>query len=419
MSTGVHPGLAEQAFLVVSLLFFSGAQLVHSQNSVRDPTQSDPTAFLIQTFVFVVLAWFLYQHRAIAGRAARHLYVVWMLVALAFCSALWTQDHMTTAKRSLILFATTAFGIYFGARLTIRSQVRILAAALGFAAVSSFVAGLLFPSYGVMAWEPVGAWSGIYGHRNPLAKMMVLAILAFVFRMRLGGSRFLSWAGISLALVLIALSRSATAIVVLASMICVFRASRVLRWEKKKRIWAIIIASGVLVGMAAWLFANISVVVDFLGRDMTLTGRVPLWIICGLLGWQHPWLGYGFNGFWRGLDGPSAAVWKITTWAPPNAHDGFLDMWLSLGLVGLVMLFAFLVPLLWRAVRAIHSSPSLEALWPFFCVVFIVLYNLDESDLFSQNSIMWTLLVAAAVSISRHTARRGRRTGDHTGVMPS
>jgi O-antigen ligase len=401
LSADLHPGLGEQAFLAVSLLFFSGAQLVHSQDSVNDPTKSDPTAFLIQAFVYVVLAGFLYQHRAVAGRAAKHLYSVWMLVALAFCSAVWAQDHTTTVKRSIILLATTVFGIYFGTRLTIRSQVRILAATLGFAAASSFVAGLLFPGYGVMAWEPVGAWSGIYGHRNPLAKMMVLAILAFVFRKRFGGSRFLSYAGIALSLVLIVLSRSATAIVVLACMICVLRTGKVLRWERKKKIWAIITVSGVFVGVAAWIITNLSTVFAFLGRDMTLTGRVPLWIICAFLGSRKPWLGYGFNGFWRGFDGPSAIVWKITTWAPPNAHDGFLDMWLSLGLVGLAMFFAFLVPLLWRAVRAIHANAPPEALWPFCCTVFIALYNLDESDLFNQNSIMWMLLVAAAVAVSR------------------
>jgi exopolysaccharide production protein ExoQ len=277
----------------------------------------------------------------------------------------------------------------------------MLAATLGSAAALSFLAGLLYPGYGVMAYEPVGAWSGIYTHRNPLAKMMVLAVLAFVFRKRFGGSPFLSYAGIALAITLIALSRSATAIVVLACMMCVLRASNMLRWKRAKKIKAIIVVLSLIVGVVMWVIANTSTIVEFLGRDMTLTGRIPLWIICGFLGLHRPWFGYGFNGFWRGYDGPSAAVWKIVGWAPPNAHNGFLDIWLSLGLVGLALFFLFFIPLLWRAVRAIKTNAPPEALWPLCCVVFIVLYNLDETDLFYQNSIIWTLLVAAAVSVSR------------------
>src|SRR5713226_109769 len=127
----VSPGLAEGIFLVVALLFFSNAQLVHSQ--ATDASQLDPTAFAIQALLYGCFAPFLLRERVIVSRAGKCLIGVWALIALAFCSALWSQDPSNTLKHSVLLLVTIVFGIYFGARFSLPEQLRILALASGWA----------------------------------------------------------------------------------------------------------------------------------------------------------------------------------------------------------------------------------------------------------------------------------------------
>jgi len=72
-----------------------------------------------------------------------------------------------------------------------------------------------------------------------------------------------------------------------------------------------------------------------LGRDATFTGRTDIW--------QHitfstvnPLIGAGFWNFWGGPGGRAIAVAMET--GIPNAHDGYLDIFLDGGMIGLFLL---------------------------------------------------------------------------------
>ena len=157
-------------FYVCAFLFFSGARVFHLQAYATNASQADPTALPIMVLVYACFLPFLFANKAVIGRAAKYPVGVWAMVALAYCSALWSKLPASTVKQSTILLATTAFGVYFGARFKVSEQIRILAIALGWAIALSALAGALFPAYGVMAYTPVGAWCGIYTHRNEFCK---------------------------------------------------------------------------------------------------------------------------------------------------------------------------------------------------------------------------------------------------------
>ena len=74
---------------------------------------------------------------------------------------------------------------------------------------------------------------------------------------------------------------------------------------------------------------------------VTMNGRLPVWKECiGYLA-QHPLLGYGYGAFWT-----EPRVWEISEiagWIMPNAHNGYLDMALELGLIGSALFIAILI----------------------------------------------------------------------------
>lgn len=112
---------------------------------------------------------------------------------------------------------------------------------------------------------------------------------------------------------------------------------------------------------------------------------------------ERPWLSYGYGGFWLGLNGESADVWNAVKWQPPHSHNGFLDLWLDLGLLGLsIFAFSFMAAC-WRSVAWLRQNHTSEGLWPLAYLTFLLLANITESSLLRQN-FLWILYVSITLS---------------------
>ncbi len=73
-------------------------------------------------------------------------------------------------------------------------------------------------------------------------------------------------------------------------------------------------------------------VITSLGRDVTLTGRTELWDV--LQQFQTNFLfGVGFESFWLGER--VEKLWAIYWWKPNQAHNGYYETYLNIGMVGL------------------------------------------------------------------------------------
>ena len=70
-----------------------------------------------------------------------------------------------------------------------------------------------------------------------------------------------------------------------------------------------------------------------IGRDPTLTGRTEIWrLVLGMAG--NPLLGTGFESFWLGKR--LEKMWSLYWWHPRESHNGYLEIYLSLGWLGLL-----------------------------------------------------------------------------------
>jgi len=77
-----------------------------------------------------------------------------------------------------------------------------------------------------------------------------------------------------------------------------------------------------------------------MGRNPTLTGRTEIWQDLIPLN-TNSWLGTGFESFWLG--DRLYRLWSKYWWHPNEAHNGYLEVYLNLGWVGVVLLFVLLV----------------------------------------------------------------------------
>jgi O-antigen ligase len=283
------------------------------------------------------------------------------------------------------------------------------------------VLALFVPELGLMTSLHEGAWRGPFSHKNILSRFMVLGAVVYYLRSldaraaRRWGLRF----GIAACVAVVILARSATALVVLSALaLAVVPLSRLAGARPSYRLLvpAITVAALLATGLGAWALENRAIIFATLGRDETLTGRTLLWSGAIELARQRPWLGYGYGGFWSGESGAGGTLWRIVQWDPTHAHNGLLDVWLDLGLVGVVVFATGAVALWLRALGRAGLDASPAGRWPLLFLSYILAYSLTESDLLRHNGLLWALFVATA--LAPHRSRGEHSVSGETGAVP-
>ena len=114
----------------------------------------------------------------------------------------------------------------------------------------------------------------------------------------------------------------------------------------KNFIGTYMLAALVLLAAAELAFGISGHLSESLGRGSTLTGRTDLWAHC-LEVQPNPILGAGFESFWLGERRERIAAFYIK-WSPGGAHNGYLEIYLNLGLIGLSILIGLLIATFWK-----------------------------------------------------------------------
>jgi exopolysaccharide production protein ExoQ len=390
---------AEYAFAVVALLVVTEALLPllgDGATGADDPVESGPVRLAALAAVYGGTAALTALHGRRVLAAALRQPLIPALVALAFVSAAWSEAPGLTLKRSLALAATTLLGLWLGARYSPRALMSLVAATLGLAAVLSLGAGLLLPEAG-LDHRFDGAWRGVFGHKNGMGKAMALAAVLFALLAReaRGTARAWTYAGFVLAAALVLLSRSTSALVALAAMLALLPLIRAAHRRSPLVVLGPLAIACVAAVVAGGTGARSDSVFAVLGRDATLTGRTELWeAVLGSIG-KRTALGYGYGGFWH-TAAESESLFAAIGWRAWHAHNAFLDLWLNLGLVGVLVFGAALAWTLARALRALRIAPDAQHVWPLALLAFLLLTNLTESRLVEANNLYWVLLCAVA-----------------------
>lgn len=402
------PPIAERIFVVLALSVFSWALIPLLQYKSGFTLNAAEGNRLVQAMVLPIYlvtgGVALWHWRSFLGALAAHKLTL-LLVGIALLSVLWSTAPEITLRRSVALVGTTLFGIYLVTRFDDRGVLEVLAWTLGPAAVLSLLFAVALPGYGLDEGVHQGAWRGIYPDKNSFGRIMALGTLVFLL-LALGGGRYrwLKWGGAALSAALVVLSTSSSALVLMIGMVTLVMLYFTLRWHYRVLVPWLIAVVLVATSAALVLVANLEAFFALLGRDPTLTGRTTLWAAVVSSIADRPWLGHGYSGFWLGASGPAGEVWSAVRWTPPHAHNGFLDLWLDLGVVGVVCFgLGFAVAAAW-AFRRVRATRTADGLWPLVFLTFTLLYNLTESTLLQQNNVFWVLYVAAAVAAVRWPA---------------
>jgi exopolysaccharide production protein ExoQ len=168
------------------------------------------------------------------------------------------------------------------------------------------------------------------------------------------------------------------------------------KWVNKELIGLYLVGAVLLWFLAQELFGVYEVALKLLGRNATLTERTELWPVL-LKEDVNPLLGTGFESFWLGER--LKRLWDKLGWHANEAHNGYLETYLNLGLIGLFLLLCLLLATYGKSCRSLVTSPD----WGRFRLGFliaIVIYNWTESG-FKTSNALFLMFYIVALDVSR------------------
>jgi len=331
-------------------------------------------------------------------------------LGIAFFSLGWSVSPSATLYRALVLLFSSLLGAYIGIRYSCLELLDILFWFGALVVIFSFALGLIFPGFGIMESYPyVGSWNGVFFHRNFTGSILALLTSVFLIRIllelpRRDGMAILDSVFYLLSMLLVFLSHSATGyILAILLNLLILLIWTWLKVQDRLRPFHYLLIAGAFVLVGILISLKFNSVLGLFNRDSSLTGRVPLWtyLLTHVVN-QRPWFGYGFGAFWT-LNSYRLQLHAVMGWPYPViiGDNGFMDILLYIGIVGLTIFLANVILMIVRSIRFAFHRRTLECFFPLVILFYAVVANITYSLFFELETFVWILMVASLFLATR------------------
>ncbi len=138
-------------------------------------------------------------------------------------------------------------------------------------------------------------------------------------------------------------------------------------------------------------------VLHAIGRNTTLTGRTDIWAAIIPLA-SNPLVGAGFESFWLSPHVHERLVQLFGSLPLNEAHNGYIEVYLELGWIGVGLIGVMLIDGYRRAVKAFRREPTLGCLFIAYILAGMV-YSLTEAG-FRMTDPIWIFLLLSVIEAS-------------------
>jgi O-antigen ligase len=360
----------------------------------------EASLWCVVVFGLVYVVVFVHLFPSIIFQIKRN-WVLIVFIALAFISLAWSIAPIISFYRVIALVGSTCVGIYLGSAMDENKLLDVLFWAGVVIIILSFTLAIMYPMIGRMYYPPYdGAWRGLFWHKNSLGSIMSFFAFIYIFRALRNLKLNLAFLDIIfylLSLGLVYLSHSAAGYIVLIFMhiaiIIAFTWVRIQYKLSKIHYVLICIISGIV---ALFFFVYLDKFFGLFNRSSDMTGRLQLWqYLLRDIVTQSPLFGHGFGAVWY-LNSFRIQVQLVVGWTYPVeiGDNGFMDVLLHLGWVGLFIFIALFALMVYRAVRYIIAQKTFISFLPLLILCYAFLANLSFSLFFEIEYFVWMLMVA-------------------------
>ncbi len=273
-----------------------------------------------------------------------------LLFLWAFASVFWSGGFTISLKRWIALFGE--YIVCLAAMLHFRwSEVALRHMRVVFSIyLPVTILSVLFVHEAIQ-WE-FPAWRGLEDTKNNLGQIttistiVVLAIISYHSGLK---NNLVHYALLACSIACVLGSRSTTSMMIgllLIVIIVALQAGKLLKNGFVALFYACVLLLGTgAIGFIIMVFAPeiVATFLGFFGKDLTFTGRVDLWQTVIRMTESKFITGWGLGGFWI-MDSPHLIpLFQEFVWIPNQSHQGYIDTYSQLGLVGLSLLILAIV----------------------------------------------------------------------------
>jgi len=342
---------------------------------------------------------------------------VLLFIAWALASVFWSQDTSGSFWGWVSLFGLAFLAVTIGHVRDTLQTVRalgdvlrvLLSISLGMEILSGILLDIPIRFLGIQGnIAQFGPVQGIFGTRNLLGFVAVIALITFLIEyrtqtVRLGVSVF------SVVLVggLAALSDSPTVLVLAVAVGLSVGALALVRHarpaDRSALQWTFggIVVAGLAIGYAAR-----HPIIALLGAGSDLATRVTLWNTMVDYLRSKPVQGWGWFGPWNGAEFPFSAINYTLRTSHASGLNAYFDVLLQLGWIGLLLFAGLAGVALVRSWLDASQRRSVIYAWTPLVLIALLVDSMFES--FTLTGFGWLLLVLCAVRAGQSRSWRER-----------
>ncbi len=353
-----------------------------------------------------------------------------LLLFLLFCavSVAWSEFPFVALKRWTKTLGNVAMMMIVLTEFDPLSAIKQLLARAAFVLIPVSVLVILFYSEIGTYYRPYAPvntsllYAGVASNKNMLGCLCMILGLGILSQIidvlqqatRRGGRLLALGVVLGMDLWLLNITNSATGVVCFVFGVVALVVLRLAPRERAKSAQLLVVGATVLgvVTFACYVvFRGVLVLpVEMLGRDPTLNGRDELWRRALELS-TNPWIGTGFESFFLGPR--LERLWALFIFHPNQAHNGYLETYLTLGFVGLGLLGLVMIVAFRDAMRLHSIDPRAGGLVLAYLAI-APIYNLTEAA-FKVMHPFWIISLLAIAAASYLPARmQARHRADGT-----
>ncbi|PDT32168.1 hypothetical protein CO660_01820 [Rhizobium sp. L9] len=268
-----------------------------------------------------------------------------------------------------------------------------------FAAFANVLYTVAFPRFAIMGGSYAGMVKGLFYHKNTMGQFFAVAFVVVVSiglpAAKLRYRTLLRWTALLLMLLLIAVSRSSTAVVMLAMGLATLAGLKMMfkignSGVRSFFLFFLCLILG-FVGASAYLGAA-QLIADAFGKDLTFSGRTNIWEQLIPLVYDKPIFGYGFALFRQ----PEIMEQFVrVTFDARSTHNTYLELALNIGVPGTIAWVAFLFKRLGERITTVSSGAALNEVQAkeVAVMLMIMIGAMMEAGLMLAPVVLWPLMV--------------------------
>lgn len=361
--------------------------------SASTDIEGNPLFNLFYSLLIIIGIKILYRKKNLVISLLGNNKVVWLYFVYGLISLFWSEYPFVSLKRLIkssgnlimVLIVITETQPYVALGAVIKRLSFILLPL-------SFLYIKFYPYLGRAYHMGKPMFTGVFDQKNALGAMCFVSGVYFSWNLLLEWKKenkiirhpyFIYLSMVPLIIWLLYVANSTTSTICTSIAFCIIFFSRQTLFRNNPKSIIVFTFSGIfLFGIMELIFGIKDEVFEMLGRSGDLTGRVEIWEnYLSLV--TAPIIGYGYETFYTTVIMQN----KVSEFVP--AHNGYLEMYLNLGLIGLIFILSWIVSginKIWNYITIDYS----EGVFRFTILLTILIYSWSEV-VFSGASFLWIL----------------------------